>query len=155
MKRFVKSLPGPISYCNCVKACSDIQVDHVIPEAYLKQKIPNNPRKLQKALKDPHNMYSCCENINQRKADKMLGKDFSTGQNDPHLSRAALYMNETYELDVEEDILHKWKVMNMEMEPWDFEYERSNKIKKRNGKGNKFVGSYPTKVNLLNGASFV
>jgi len=153
MRKFVRRLPGPLSYCNCVKPCSELQSDHVIPKSFLKERI-DNPKKLAKAVNDGHNMYSCCENINQEKDGKMLGVDFTGGQNNPHLARSALYMNDTYELNVDEETVHKWEVMSMEMEPWEFEILRSKLIKVKQGNGNRFIDKYPEKVSLLHNINF-
>lgn len=148
MRKFIRTIPGPMSYCNCVKGCSEIQVDHVVPKSFLKSNI-KNPKNLARAVNDGHNMYTCCENINQSKDDKLLGVNFTAGKNNNHLARSALYMNSTYDLNVDQEVLHTWEVMSMEMEPWEFEILRSKLIKDRQGEGNKFIDMYPAKISLL------
>ena len=140
LKKFVKNLPGPESYCHCLIRCSPIQIEHVFPQKILpKQK---------RILNDPHNLYTCCAAINKEKGPKLFGRDFildnTKCDHQGALARSCLYMYDTYELDniVDGKTVALWKVLDEIYEPLDFEYERNEMIFDYNGTWNHYIHTF-------------
>ena len=163
VKNFVKILPGPLSYCNCKKACSRIEVDHVIPIYEIRKQILDNkniPRdenldmniinsnilkKYTNAIKNPHNMYRCCSKINRLKDSSLFGKDFYKNKDKSlysYLARSCLYMGWKYNLDFDEELIDFWKTCTLFKSPWNFERERSAMIFKNYKLENPYIDKF-------------
>ncbi|AYV76837.1 MAG: endonuclease I [Barrevirus sp.] len=126
-KSFIKRLPGPQSYCKCTNLCSPLEVDHVIPKAFIRKSgFPN------KVSNDLHNLYPCCSKINLDKTDKIFGQDFlfSTDQtiHTGAVARACLYMYDTYQLPIKSTTVSLWRQLDKIHEPKEFEISRNNLI---------------------------
>lgn len=148
IRKTVLNLPGPISYCTCDRACSQRTVDHVVPQSLIKKQMKGRSD-LKKALNDYHNLYGCCRELNQKKSNKLLGKNYRKNGHESYLARSALYMNETYKLNVDRKIVRKWKTMSIMEEPHEFEKVRSLAIQIEQGNGNPYIDEYPGLISLV------
>lgn len=160
VKKVVRKLPGLTSYCSCVKSCSNVEVDHLIPKFLLKQK----SNQYNKSINDMHNLFRCCTKINNPKGCKILGDDWvvskdndwvvSKDNNDlayvhnSYLARAALYMDMQYDLNVSKDLLLIWKNMALQTEIFEFEKQRHNIIKTHQKTENPFITEFPSSIIL-------
>jgi hypothetical protein len=138
IKKFIRNLPGPPSYCKCSVLCSPLEVEHVIPNGFLKRQ----PRTLPGARWNPHNLYTCCSYINRNKADKLYGDGFSLPEYSYHhgaLARACLHMTEYYDLKVRKDLLHFWIEKHHQHPPEPFEFHRNELIFEKTGSLNTYV----------------
>lgn len=148
-KSVVRNLPGFTSYCECLKSCSNVEVDHVIPRKFLRDNL--EPTHYKKAEWDMHNLYRCCFKINNPKSHKIIGQNWQAGNgHDSYLARAALYMDWKYGLEVSEDLLLQWKVMALSVDPLRDEKERNKIITEIQGHSNPFIEEYPKKIILYN-----
>lgn len=152
-KNFVKSLPGPKSYCKCAKLCSPAEIDHVLPQSLIKETI-SDKKLLKRALNDAHNRYTCCRMLNQKKSNKILGVNWFAKSHNSHLARSALYMKDKYNLKLPDELSSIWINMSMDLEPWDFEQERNSMILEKQGNVNLYVDNYPKKLTLLDNKEF-
>jgi len=144
IKRFIRKLPGPLSYCKCDNLCSPLEVEHVVPKMILKTGFDFNTSK-----KDPHNLYMCCSKINRDKGHQLFGKDFVL-DNSYHkgaLSRSCLYMYETYNLPIDKKIVAIWRHFHRNYPPLSFEIQRDLVIQEFYGKNNYFLDDYNINLN--------
>lgn len=144
VRKLVHKLPGPLSYCGCMKVCDGqaLQMDHVLPKKFLNERLRN--REFKKAINDPHNIYRCCGKLNRKKSFKILGVDFSSTHNNGFLARACLYMNSRYELGVGKDLMETWKWMSLLDHPHKFEYGRNKEIFEFCKDNNQYISDFPT-----------
>jgi len=141
-KHLIKNLPGPKSYCNCNKLCSPLELEHVMPEKVLIQKLQGNL--LNKAFNDPHNIYNCCRKINRKKSYLIPIIQFKVHYFNGILSRSCLYMNDTYNLGFDMETINRWKVSSLLYEPSDSEIERSYLISTKTiYAANNYIRDYP------------
>ena len=63
-----------------------------------------------------------------------------------YLARSALYMDWKYSLDVDLDMIFRWKYMAVQFDPCEFELERNELIKEFQGNDNPFVSDFPSKI---------
>ncbi len=143
-KQIVRELPGFTSYCSCTKLCSNLEVDHMIPKHFLKKKLVNGT--FNQANSDMHNLFRCCNRINNPKGHKLLGVDWDAGDHSTYLARTALYMDMQYDLGVPEDLLLVWKEMALRTDPLEFEHERNEIIKHKQGRDNPFISEFPSSI---------
>lgn len=143
LRNFILNLPGPpSSYCTCNKLCSDVEIDHVVPQKFLKENIN---KKLENALNDPHNLYRCCSHKNREKGHSLLNKKKEAGDDfSGLLARSYLYMIWKYNIEISKEILTEIKTMNNLHSPFIFERNREAEIKYYTGQGNPFINCYPT-----------
>jgi endonuclease I len=142
LRNLVLNLPGPpSSYCTCDKLCSSIQIDHVVPQKFLKEKINKN---LKNALNDPHNLYRCCSNKNKQKGHSLLNKKEAGNDFSGLLARSYLYMIWKYDIEVSKEFLTEIKTMNNLHSPFVFERNREAEIRSHTNQGNPFINRYPT-----------
>lgn len=145
-RSFVLSLDGPpCSYCTCNRLCSRMEVDHVLPQVYLKEKIGKR-NLLNIAINDPHNLYRVCSRKNSEKggsllSDRVAGDEFSGLK-----ARSYLYMNSRYRLNMDSYMLSSLKSMSLMHRPFPFEIRRSTEIKNYMGQGNSFIDYFPLTV---------
>ena len=151
VKKIVRELPGLTSYCACLKTCTNVEVDHVIPKHLLKKSLVKNvlfenPQKslYNKSINDMHNLYRCCTKMNRPKSNKILGQNWDAKEHNSYLARAALYMDMQYELNVSEDLLLIWKNMALQTEVLDFEKERNDIIMSHQNQSNPFITELPS-----------
>ena len=143
IRNFILESRGPIStYCNCFKRCSNLEVDHVVPVWYIKQELKGR-KNLKKALFDPHNLYRCCRNINQKKSNFLLDVKYTGNEITGLMARSYLYMNWKYDLYFDEKTLKDLQSMSNINPPFHFEFERSAKIATITGNKNLFIDYYP------------
>jgi len=147
MKKFLRNLvlnvDGPTcTYCNCIKPCSNLEMDHVLPAWYLKQELKGG-KILFAGLNDPHNIYRCCSDLNRKKGPFMLDVKFTGNEITGLMARSYLYMNWKYNILFDEDTLKFLNTMTIINPPFKFEYERSRQIREVTGKKNIFVEDYP------------
>lgn len=144
IRNFILESRGPIStYCNCFKRCSNLEIDHVVPVWYIKKELQGN-KNLKNALFDPHNLYRCCRNMNQKKSSFLLDVKFTGNEITGLMARSYLYMNWKYDLYFDEKTLKDLQTMSNINSPFNFEFERSYKIGKLTGNKNLFVDNYPS-----------
>ena len=144
IKKIVRQLPGFTSYCECVKLCSNMEVEHVVPKSFLKKVLING--KFNQANNDMHNLFRCCSRINSQKGAGLLGVDWDAGSHNSYLARSALYMDWKYGLEIPDYLLMEWKLMALEIEPLEFEYERNNIISSHQGNDNVFITEFPGSI---------
>lgn len=137
MRNFILSLPSLNSYCNCLKLCTKVEIEHVYPKSLLRAKLTSE--RFSVANRDPHNLFPCCSYLNRKKADSLLGKNYDAGDVNGILARACLYMDDSYELQTERALVQKWKEFSELYPPYEFEYTRNAIIKRYNGSWNKFI----------------
>lgn len=138
-RKFILSLPGPpSSYCTCNKLCSPIEIDHVVPQKYLKENITDR-KKLNDALNDPYNIYRCCANKNRKKGHTILTNDIAGDEFSGLMSRSYLYMKWRYKMKISKNLLSTIKCMDRLHSPFTYEKKRSDKIKEYNDQINPFV----------------
>lgn len=142
VKKIVKALPGPFSYCRCKSPCSPQEVDHILPVRVLREKLSGDKYKL--ALNDPHNLHNCCSKLNRTKSDLVFGEKTIGDCFSGILSRACLYMNYTYKLDMGPELIDTWKWKSLLNKPYSFEYERDFIIFKHTKNRNRFIYGFPT-----------
>jgi len=141
IREFVLTLKGPTStYCNCSSPCSNLEVDHVLPVWYVKQELEDNANP---ALRDPHNLYRCCSNMNKKKGPFMLESKFIGNEISGLLARSYLYMNWRYDIHFDDTILSYLKSMSIINSPFEFEKKRAEEILIKTGNVNPFVKYYP------------
>ena len=141
IKKIVKKLPGSFSYCKCETPCSQLTVEHLLPIKLLKNKIKSK-NTLNEAKNDMYNLYSCCQKINQAKAAKIFGKDFHHNELEGPFSRSCLYMNNKYKLNLDSNIVEKWKFMSNNSPPFNFEKHRAFVIQTCSFKTNHYIESF-------------
>lgn len=139
-RKFILELPGIASYCNCEKLCSKLEIEHVYPKILLKKKLDRKLFLI--ANSDPHNLFSCCSYLNKQKGYSLLGKNYDAGIFNGMLARSCLYMNFSYNLKTEKEIVTIWNNYSLLYPPFSFEYERSEIIGKYTGKVNPFIVNY-------------
>ena len=137
IRKFVLSLPGPKSYCDCENLCSKVELEHVLPKFIIKKQGVTSKT----ALNDPHNLYSCCSYINRNKGCKVVGVDYDCAEFNGILSRSCLYMNQQYNLKVDKNWIRTWKNFALYYPPHEFEYERNEIIYQQTGIVNPFLFS--------------
>ena len=141
-RNFILKLSGPpSSYCTCNKPCSDIEMDHVVPQKYLRENISDR-KKLNDALNDPYNIYRCCSIKNRKKGHKLLSNDIAGDEFAGLMSRSYLYMNWRYKMKINKDLLATLKCMDRLHSPFTYEKKRSEEIKEYNGQTNPFIYCY-------------
>jgi endonuclease I len=137
IRKFVLNLPGPFSYCDCLDQCSNLQLEHALPKSLLKKSLSG--KKFLLAEADPHNLFSCCQKINRKKSNLILLEDFSVNQHNGRLTRACLYMNSKYDLELNSEWIHRWRNHSLLYPPESSEYLRNDIISERTGVRNKFI----------------
>ena len=141
IKKLIRDLPGPKSYCKCKVLCSPLEVEHVMPNALLKK-----GQHFGASTADPHNLYMCCRKINEEKGAQLFAKDFILdSMNSFHngaLSRSCLYMHAKYELNVDKKIVSLWRHLHVAHAPYPFEFERDDLIHSHNQTRNPFLEDY-------------
>ena len=147
VKKIVRNLPGFQSYCECVKPCSGVEIDHVVPKSLLKKK----SKKFNQANNDMHNLFRCCHKINNPKGSKLIGSTYTTDSplHDSYLARSALYMGDRYDLftgHIYLPYINRLKYIALSCNPFDFEYDRNIEIESIQGCDNKFVTDYPQSI---------
>lgn len=140
----IKKLPGPISYCDCKKLCSRVEIDHVIPKSLLKRK---TSRRFSSANRNMHNLHRCCHKVNNPKSAALIGLNYTTGLliHDSYLARIALYMDEKYDLLDYKHIV-KLKEISLTHKPFDYEIERNRIVTDIQGDNNDFITDFPDKI---------
>ena len=139
LRTFIQLVPGPQSYCKCDTLCSPVTIEHVIPKSLVKKS--HNPS----VANDLHNIYPCCLKMNQRKGSKLFGEDFLLNDGLPitgSLSRACLYMQDVYELPIDQYTVSLWNTLDDFYPPENYEYERNEIIYERTGFYNPFIGKH-------------
>lgn len=137
MRSFVLQLPGPASYCECTQLCSRLTVEHVLPKSLLKRKLPAT--KFHQANQDPHNLFSCCQKLNQAKSNLLLGVNYDIGEHNGRLARACLHMNDFYKLALDEKILLRWRNFSLLYPPDIQEHLRNALINDKMGINNEYI----------------
>ena len=137
MRSFVLQLPGPVSYCECNQICSRLTVEHVLPKSLLKRNLSKS--KFHQANQDPHNLFSCCQKLNQAKSNLVLGINYDIGEHNGRLARACLHMNDFHKLALDEEMLFRWRNFSLLYPPDSQEYLRNALIKDKFGINNKYI----------------
>ena len=150
MRGFILSLEGPpCSYCFCNKLCGDAEIDHVVPQFYLKNKISNR-KFLFDAINDPHNMYRVCHDQNSRKGKYLLSIKASEFEFAGLMARSYLYMNSTYHLQFDSYFLETLKYLSTFHPPFPYEVRRSRQISQYTGHINTFIEYFPLTISTKN-----
>lgn len=136
-RRFILSLPGPVSYCSCDSLCSQLTLEHVLPKSFIKTRTCQNQFKL--ANRDPHNLFSCCQLLNSEKSNHILGVSYDAEEHSGRLARACLHMNEHYRLATNPDWVQIWKNFSLLYPPDSAEYLRNELITEKTGIKNRFI----------------
>ncbi len=152
IKRLIRALPGPKSYCKCTVMCSPLEIEHVIPKSYLKQSFSKSKSDvIPNAVWNPHNLFTCCSYLNRLKADNLYGDKFFLPTNSYHygaLARASLYMTEYYNLKMSNEIVQYWIDNHNKHPPQPFEFRRNEMIFKNVMKSNSYLPAIiNTKIN--------
>ncbi len=142
IKNIVSNLSGPTSYCKCIKLCSPATIDHILPQRLLKSRLNN--KELKEAINDPHNLFRCCQKINLNKSDKILGEKIVNYVYDGFMSRAYLYMNMKYNLQLDNTLINNWKHISLSNEPNPFEYERDLTLLEITKTSNPYINEFPS-----------
>ena len=146
MKGIVLSLDGPpCSYCTCSRLCSPIDVDHALPQSYLRNNIENK-RQLNVAINDPHNLYRVCRRKNREKGSSLLSDRLAGDEFSGLKARSYLYMNWRYTLGMDSYLLENLKTFSLMHPPFLFEIRRSKTISYYNGQANPFITHFPLTV---------
>jgi len=146
IRTFVLGLQGPpCSYCTCNQLCSRMEVDHVLPQDYMRKTIKNR-NVLVQAVNDPHNMYRVCNRKNLEKGSSLLSEKFAGDEFSGLKARSYLYMNTKYSLNMDEYFLSTLKSMSLMHRPFPFEIRRSKEIAHYTGQGNSFIDYFPLTV---------
>lgn len=142
LRNFILNLSGPpSSYCTCNKLCSPIEIDHVVPQKFLKQKITDK-KKLSDALNDPHNLYRCCSYKNRKKGHNLLTQNYPGDEFSGLLARSYLYMIWRYSISTDKNLFSTAESMNTLHSPFTFERKRMEEIRFYNGQTNPFIKYY-------------
>ena len=142
VRKFIKSLPGPKSYCDCNKLCSSLEIEHVVPIYLLNKNKKNNYKNYKKSINDPHNLYVCCREINRKKGTRLVGKEFYPDKYEGMLARSSLYMNWKYDLSIDALTLDCWEIMDWCCGPKKFEHDRNKIIQNKTGDINPFISNH-------------
>ena len=141
VKSLVQELPGPKSYCNCERLCSPITIDHVVPKKILKQGM-----NFRESSVDPHNLYACCQKLNQEKASLVFGNHFmlnnDVSEHTGALARSSLYVYDRYRVPFDGKIRALWRQLHSIHEPKQFEYDRDDIIFEYTGTRNHYLNDY-------------
>ena len=141
-RSFILTLTGPpSSYCTCNKLCSDLEIDHVVPQKFLKEKIYNR-KNLISAINDPHNIYRCCSIENRKKGHSLLKDEFAGNEFSGLKARSYLYMIWKYNMKIEKPFIESLNTMNRLHSPFKYEKKRSLEILSNNGQRNPFIYYY-------------
>ncbi len=146
MKGIVLALDGPpCSYCTCARLCSSINVDHVLPQSYLRNNI-ESAKLLTVAINDPHNLYRVCEKKNKEKGSSLLSDRVAGDEFSGLKARSYLYMNWKYSLRMDQYLLSDLKSISLMHRPFLFEIRRSKTISYYNGQSNPFIDHFPLTI---------
>ena len=146
MKGIVLALDGPpCSYCTCGKLCSPINIDHVLPQSYLRNNIESS-KLLNVAINDPHNLYRVCERKNKEKGSSLLSDRIAGDEFSGLKARSYLYMNWKYSLGFDEYFLSEIRSASLMHAPFLFEIRRSKTISYYNGQSNPFIEYFPLSI---------
>ena len=146
MKGIVLSMDGPpCSYCTCGRLCSPMNVDHVLPQSYLRNHIEDT-RTLNVAINDLHNLYRVCERKNKEKGSTLLSDRIAGDEFSGLKARSYLYMNWKYQLQMDPYLLSAIKSASLMHAPFPFEIRRSKTISYYNGQSNPFIDYFPLSV---------
>lgn len=146
MKGIVLSMDGPpCSYCTCGRLCSPMNVDHVLPQSYLRNHIEDT-RTLNVAINDLHNLYRVCERKNKEKGSTLLSDRIAGDEFSGLKARSYLYMNWKYQLQMDPYLLSDLKSFSLMHAPFLFEIRRSKTISYYNGQSNPFIDYFPLTI---------
>jgi len=147
LRTFIRSLPGPKSYCKCETLCSQLTIEHVVPKSFIKRAGHTN-----KAANDLHNIYPCCQKLNGIKSNKLYGKNFILDEKNSYhvgaLARACLYMYDEYNLPFDGKTVAMWRILDYNYPPKLFELTRNDKIVELKGTKNHYLSSWLDVIDL-------